>query len=253
MWRYDYRRGSGTVRVDLHQVQHFVANDLMPDIEHWLRAHPDPNEPIGAGRRIAKGVIEIETVRSRSRSFPHAEFIEAQVFVISKASQSRDAVIGGAVTEVHEDRGEFKIGVHAWLNAGVSAHDYLKHRMSPNRLDQNIQYGLYSLLIHELTHAAEAMFKKKPGYDPENLDRRDYYNDPKEVRAFMQQVADEVLHYVGLDTIRDYAGGNNRKLVDTGLKVSATWREIGPFLTPANKRRVLSAVYAAMDRQGRLF
>lgn len=53
-----------------------------------------------------------------------------------------------------------------------------------------LPYGLYSILTHEVTHAAESMFRLDPTYyrGPGVVDETAYVNDPGEVRAFMQQV-----------------------------------------------------------------
>lgn len=120
---------------------------------------------------------------------------------------------------------------------------------------QLIQDMMYTTLLHEVTHAAD-VHRDKPGYTlgkaseqytTEDLDR--YYNDPHEVRAFMQQVVDEVEETFGYrqdDVLDKFGESRGLKMM---LNNSATWREVKPHLNEDSKRKVLRAVHRAVSER----
>jgi hypothetical protein len=92
---------------------------------------------------------------------------------------------------------------------------------------------LFSVLIHEATHLRDLVRQHPKGYGDSPAT---YHNDPAEVRAFMQQVADEVS-----DAVRA-SGDPTGVSVSAALRSSRTWRRIEPTLTPANRRLILRGV-----------
>lgn len=88
---------------------------------------------------------------------------------------------------------------------------------------------LYSVLLHEVTHIVEMAGNKVTESDhTRGLSRAEHTNHPLEVRAYMQQVADEVEGF-----------GNFRE----GLHASPTFRGIRRHLTEANRRLLVRGVY----------
>lgn len=142
------------------------------------------------------------------------------------------------------------------LNGSYSPKEYLP-AVDTGMLTQ----GIYDILIHEMTHAADAEIKAKykagpasGAYVPDDIAA--YYNDPKEVRAYMQQVVDEVLRYgskrKNLEKVLELFKGPRQRGIEVILKNTETWPEIEPHLTDANKAKILKAVYRALDDEGLL-
>lgn len=142
------------------------------------------------------------------------------------------------------------------LNGSYSPKEYL-----PAVDTGMLTRGIYDILIHEMTHAADAALKAKyktgPAsgqYVPDDISA--YYNDPKEVRAYMQQVVDEVLRYGGkrenLEKILKLFKGPRHRGIEVVLKNTETWPEIKDHLTDSNKAKILKAVYQALDDEGYL-
>jgi hypothetical protein len=123
---------------------------------------------------------------------------------------------------------------------------------------------LYRVLIHELTHAAEygrihPKQRKKKTYlggvgsrvpsDQEMAKAgtlKTYYNDPTEVRAFTQEIVDQL--HVSIEKWDQLSGllGGPTKAVRTVLNNSDTWLMIKDHLTPRNRRYVMKAVATAI-------
>ena len=130
--------------------------------------------------------------------------------------------------------------------------------------------SLYSTLIHEASHGAEVAFLPKKGvYKPRSpsgllktfmrkhallpgepisrdiLRNIAYYNSPTEVRAYGQQVVDEVLRAV-IPT-----ASITSNLIDRALSLrSKVWERILFFLTPKNENHIRKMVWRALtDRR----
>lgn len=104
---------------------------------------------------------------------------------------------------------------------------------------------LYPILLHELTHAADIFAPVLGMSEDAARDNAAYYNHPSELRAYMQEVVDEVeqrfRHY---EKLKSRFG--NRAL-DMLLNMSTTWKEVSPHWTVANRQKVLKAVYQALE------
>jgi hypothetical protein len=115
-----------------------------------------------------------------------------------------------------------------------------------------IQDMIYTTLLHEATHASDV--RRQSGYQvsgageqytTDDLDR--YYNDPHEVRAFMQQVVDETERAFGdrQETVLEKFGeSRGLKMI---LGASDTWREINEHLHEDNRRKMIKAVHRALS------
>lgn len=112
---------------------------------------------------------------------------------------------------------------------------------------RQVQNQLYPVLLHEITHAVDK-YSKGVGerMTPEQAqnDLGAYYNTPTEVRAYMQEVVDEISqkHWQNFQK----AFGPSKGL-EYMLKSSPTWVEVSPHWTERNKRLVIKAVVQALN------
>jgi len=115
---------------------------------------------------------------------------------------------------------------------------------------QNLPKELFSILLHELTHIADIFKKSGPTtrrvLREDELDLEEYYNRPAEVKAYMQDVADEVVS--NLPTVKKVYERAERdvsfnKMIKQSLVLSDTWERIEPYLSRQNKKKIMSAVY----------
>lgn len=105
---------------------------------------------------------------------------------------------------------------------------------------------VYSVLLHEVTHATEMVIDRALAEREANPDRPthtshrpDYYDIPVEVRAFMQQVADEVETAVR-------SGVPFRQ----ALKESPSWQRVSPRMNQRNLKKIMKGVYTHIEGQG---
>lgn len=107
-----------------------------------------------------------------------------------------------------------------------------------------LEKQLYPVLLHELTHVADKFKGQGPAHDMSQDEARGnakYYNDPGEVRAYMQEIVDELEDKVKhLGKFQKAFGVT--KGIEYLLKSSNTWQEVSPHWTESNKRKVIKAV-----------
>lgn len=107
---------------------------------------------------------------------------------------------------------------------------------------------LYPVLLHELTHVAD---KFAPGHGERHTEQglRDdpgtYHNNSSELRAFMQEIVDELSsrfrHY---EKLRKNFGARALEIL---LNMSPTWHEVSPHWTARNQQKVMKTVYQALE------
>jgi 8-oxo-dGTP pyrophosphatase MutT (NUDIX family) len=130
-----------------------------------------------------------------------------------------------------------------YVNSSIPPESFEKR---PNRI---VEEELYSILTHELTHAADIWSGKGSGVGADVLGkddfRRRHHNHPMEVKALMRDVATTVE-----PDVRFYleAGMPFNTAVTHALKDSK-WVEIEPYLTPQNKKTILKGVYTHLQDQ----
>jgi hypothetical protein len=249
------RRAARPIRLDMAAIKRLVDEELMPDVRRWLEARLARGQDgvIGTVRRgIANTTLPLQTV-GRGGS------IDAVISVVFVNAVSEDAVIGGTATL---ESGLFatydEAQVLVKLNGGLTASEFLSKRMQVTCSSKKcLSYGLYSVLIHELTHVMEMPFlQHDPTYnrdDAGQLDQKKYYNSAIEVRAFMQQIVDETTLWAGRAFPRvKITDGNNRRFVDELLTLSPTWLRVEKLMNSANRKKILTAVYDALSRHGLL-
>lgn len=113
---------------------------------------------------------------------------------------------------------------------------------------QAAEREIYSILIHEFTHARDFTTEKYEGTrdlaTEKTLDL--YHNHPVEIRAYTQQIVDEVETYIRryVEKDQDTWGlkDNPTSLINAALEVSPTWQRIQPDLTQENRRIILRNV-----------
>lgn len=146
------------------------------------------------------------------------------------------------------------------INGSYTAREYIDIAES-KILDDRI----YGILVHEMTHAADVATKAQyevgsAGGPYTTKDLKSYYNDPKEVRAYMQQVVDEVLSFGGkrqnVDKMLKLFGPENergrQRGVEVLLKNTETWSEVEKHLNFTNRKKILKAVYRALVDEGHI-
>lgn len=258
-YSYDRRMAARPIRIDKATIRYAVEKDLVPQIKRWLKRHPHPDQPIGSSART--GLAETNFYAD---SVDGQEQLRIDVIVIAAASSAKKfPVLGGEAGRRRFENGSAVVQVVLWLNGAISPNEYLgtngPDRDLTNFVTEYFQplgecthetclpYGLYSILIHEVTHAAEAAFRAPRQYEHDEdhkvKDQKSYVNDPKEVRAFMQQVVDETVRMA--HKLKEHMNG--RQLVDTSLRLSFTWSAIEKDLNARSRKLILTAVYQAFS------
>jgi len=246
------------IRVDKAEVKRFVEHELLPPLVTYLKRLPADRQ-VGTRAPFIEVSFEgaVEAVDGR-------EVLDAIVQVGAQTSNGKGGAVGrGSAGKRQFEHGRSFVVIKLVINGTLSPREFLEptgtglfalDRMQPISSctsEACLPFGLYSTLIHELTHAAESMYAGTPTYyrDGEFVDEL-YWNDPQEIRAFMQQIVDEGLRHAG--QLREHAG-NNQRLVELCLKLSTTWGVVGKKLTPANQNKMRKAMYTALDEAGLLF
>jgi hypothetical protein len=186
------------------------------------------------------GVYETKDVRGQPVNVP----VEVDAKEPETWRGPRRFVTGGSVTSRYHGSGR---GYGSKLGMGLS----INYQRTPNELLQNlsaVEQEMYSVLIHEVTHLRDLLTHTpaKAG-----AGSADYHNKPAEVRAFMQQIVDEVLAYVH-ELGRDdggwlFTGHPTAYFVDSALDKSGTWERIRRDLTKPNEKLILKAVTRALS------
>lgn len=123
---------------------------------------------------------------------------------------------------------------------GVAGSEILQTLKQQPTLARKWRADFASTIAHELTHAKD--LGEEVTYDFNNPDREEYVNDPMEVRAFMQQIAREVAEIYPTPGIQQVYSQPVDKL-EAALDMSDTWRvQVGPYLSEANRRKVITGV-----------
>ena len=78
---------------------------------------------------------------------------------------------------------------------------------------------------------------------------REYYNSPHEVRAFMQQILNDILPKAR-GFRRNVEPHNDHAFVMRLLNTSSKWKQIQRHLEPKNEALILKAAYRALVEAG---
>jgi len=257
--RYAVRLAARPVGIDKKEIERFVTHELAPDVITWMKRRQPQDEPLGSVNQILSRRLSVDAADGKGT-------VDVLVLVRSRSSRNKGtALLGGGFGTWH---GGPVIVLE--LNGAFTPEDFQSERMTQPiwscSHETCLPYSLFSILIHEATHAADSVFKEKnpsaknpnkseiPSQgDLSDSEYRAYINHPSEVRAWMQQVVDETPRYAKMEAIRNHARNSNQELVNLALRLSTTWKEVEGVLTPTNKAKILKAVYYNLDRLGLLF
>lgn len=246
---YDYarsRRAARPIPVDKPALA-ALAKQLVRELPKHLKFRPsEMDRPLNHQRGFsanwgfALGLYETTDVLG----FPVTVPVKVNWATMVDWSPTRQWIAGGGVTSRHfgpRGRGS-KIGMFLKINAARSPNDILAH------LDR-VEKEAFSVLIHEVTHLRD-LLQGLAEYHDDDGSPDTYYNSPREVRAFMQQIADEALAYVEsqakLVGVGLWGIQLSSRLIEQALATSLTWDRIRRFLTSRSERLVLRGVERAL-------
>jgi len=245
------------IPINKQALKNFVQDDLLPRINDSLRREVNQDLPLGPALGLAYDYTSINAAHDRDTLI-----VRVQIDSV-RAMGKWAAVLGGSQ---HEHDGQPLI--HLNLNGALSPAELLSTERQQDIWTCNsltcLPYALYSIMIHEATHASESIFpQRKIDYysrneegEVVNLDMRRYLNDPQEVRANLQEIADEVLRYAQMTPIREHARGAvnpNQVLLDIALSLSTTWKLVQADMTPQNRAKILRVLHTLLEEKGLWF
>lgn len=247
-YSYD-RRAARPIPLDKSQLQR-LASDIVKELPRHLKFR-DMSAPLWQTRGFSPqswgfevGPVETTDVRG----IP----IRLKVHVGAKKTTEwrspRKYVTGGSVRTVyHADGGGkakgygYKTGISVTINSVRSPEEILSN------IDK-VRKELFSVLIHEVTHLRDLL--KHEGYEDHPEDPDKYYNAPSEVRAFMQQIADELIEYaheLGKDDPWFLPDTPDSDFLHKALESSGTWERVRGHLTRSNEKLMLRGVTRALQ------
>lgn len=151
-----------------------------------------------------------------------------------KFNSTRFYVYGGFVRSWGYGRqNTFKESVTIQFNSARTADEIFENK-------DRVLKEVYSVLIHEITHLRDILYKHESYHD----DPKKYHNAPHELRAFMQQIADEVIDFFPSD------GWVTRRSFEAALDQSPTWDRIKRELNPQNRKLMFKGIYRALQDVG---
>ena len=213
---------------ELRRAAKYLAEGLVSTL-----SREDPNEPIGRWE-LGETWVEVPTTAG--------ENVTAGVYLVSEPTRGVGLVPGaGSGTDRRTGEPAIVLKVN-----GKETPKYLLGAVQAGRMEGE----LYKALLHEATHVADVYpAKRKYKADPKRIlsdaemDEAAYYNDPKEVRAHMREVAEEVFERFDRFTrIWD-----RNKSFETALRLSETWERMKPHLTDRNRKLITKGVWAAVQ------
>ncbi len=238
MYSYD-RRAARPIPVDKAQARK-LAKRIVKELPGELRFRPDDMQGrIDFARGYRPGwVLPVGTYLTQT---VQGDQVEVPVRVKYKALEDwgvRRWVSGGGIEVRYFGRKSYgtKLAMNLFINTAAKVQDLLDHL-------GEVEDELYSVIIHEATHLMDLL---KLEYAADEVGVDDYYNSPSELRAFMQQIADEVIseaYRVG-QTVGAWGLGSSPSgdMVDSLLSRSTTWERIRKSLKPASFRLILRGI-----------
>ena len=183
----------------------------------------------------------------RERVAIAGELLNDDIYVAGKIGSREDELIVGGKTWNKDG----KPSVLVFLNGDVEIKDLMKQR---SILESSMRLSL----LHELTHAIdkhrESGGRAKPDYfkkpmtvmelvKDEDVDVEKYLNNPMEVRAFMQEIATEVIDELNRKTdAKRLIYTNNGKMILDAISWSDVWSRISPRLRAENRKKIFRGV-----------
>lgn len=200
------------------------------EVDQAVRATMDvlsslpPNQPVGT-QRVYMNPLSLRDPRGKP--------MEVYLVIGSQPGRGKDLTLGAGFSRL-----PIGSAVVFQLNGGLTPVEF-KVR------ERELKQDLWRQLIHELTHALDlTRGQESGGLDPKTVDEWvRYFNLPREVRAYMQEIVDQVLQTVP----RGSSSQADQSLINRALMQSRTWQEIGNLFNPANRKKILQAVFAAVS------
>lgn len=162
-----------------------------------------------------------------------------KIWVLIRSVPSRDVryFVGGGSGKARSGEPVVTLDVNASLEAAViwkATHA------------KTTESFIFPILLHELTHAADIYGRGLGMSEAEALDNdAAYYNNPGEVRAYMQEVVEEVTQRRSFFPKLKARFGD--RALGMLLNMSPTWTKASPHWTRENQQKVLKAVYQALQ------
>jgi hypothetical protein len=223
-----------------------LADDLAKQVAAYAARQP-PDMLLGHDHRMLQWAWTAKTVKG--------EDIKVDGFFFSQPGKSPNLITGAHTQEVDVMRdleeGDVHLGIRLNGSLPFSAFTDGEHEGT-----NGLRYQIYNELVHELTHVAEWWYLQKKKVVEESdvksaPDRaRDYYNSPHEIRAYMQQIIEEILPKAAGFRKHVVPHGTPHEYILKLLNTSAKWKQISRFLNPQNEAKILKAVYDALVREG---
>lgn len=243
---YDRRLATRPIPVDKPALA-ALARDLVRELPKHLKFRPeDMDAPLSRARGFTSnwgfglGVYETTDVEGGYVAVP----ITVGWANLEEWSPTRQWIAGGGVTSRYfGPRGKgSKIGLSININASRTPNEILSHLA-------RVEKEAFSVFIHETTHLRDIL-KDVEHYQKAKETAPSYYNEPTEVRAFMQQIADEALEYAE-DQAKSIGVGTwgitlSSRFLERALELSITWNRVKRELTPANEKLILKGVERAL-------
>lgn len=231
-----YMEAARPIKVNRGMIQAAVES-LVQKLTKWGQRNREPFQPVGVETRqpLATHTVRMGDVAGRR--------LKVDIHLLSKKSSIPLNIVGAGAG--HNRRTGNPV-VIVFLNAKYRISAFVDPGSSfPGHLEKT--------LFHELTHVADT-FEKEVQYeggtkkmvegDPE-MDWDAYYNDPREVRAFMREIFEQVRErYPKFVEVFGHSKG-----LDYALK-NTDWPEIKKHLTPRNKRLMLKGIFTALQDEG---
>lgn len=245
MYSYD-RSAARPIPVDKAQARK-LAKRIVKELPAELKFHPEDmaRYPINRSRGYRPGwTLPVGTyfvpkdVRGQQ--------VEVPVRVKFKNLEGwggRRWIAGGEIDTRFYDRGGTgdKLAMNLFVNSNAITQNLLDHL-------GEVEDELFSVIIHEATHLADVL---RHEYSGDEAGSDEYYNAPTELRAFMQQISDEVLREA--DKLGVMGGAWLLGPAPTGdtvhnlLEKSSTWDRIRRQLTPTSTKLILRGVTRALQ------
>lgn len=247
------RRAARPIPVDKAQLQK-LADKIVRELPRYLKFRPsDMASPLYQVRGFNPqkwgffvDAYSTTDVRGQPVNVP----IEVQAKEMRSWSGPRKYVAGGSVKSRYQvsPSGKAKgygskIGLVVNINTLVSPQELLDNASA-------VKKEVYSVLIHEVTHLRDLLKHEtselRPDQDPSDPDI--YYNQPSEVRAFMQQVAEEALEYADdVGQMDPFLLHLDSGFIERALEKSPTWERVRRHLNRKNTQLMLKGVTRALQ------
>ena len=204
----------------------------------------DPEEPLIYQRGYNPDTWGFDAgyyITSDVRGYPVAVSVSVNSKNASLTFRSpRQWISGGVVRHFSRSRGGIavKVLMVVTLDASKTVSSILANL-------RKVEADVYSVLIHEVTHLRDIL---RAGVSAEEAGVQRYYNEPTEIRAFMQQIVHEVLEYIHEQGKAElYWSGVSMYALTSALEHSKTWDRIRKNLTPKSKKTMLKGVYTGLQ------